>query len=273
MAIEYFGKTDVGKVRTNNEDYFLIDENIGLFIVADGMGGANAGEVASRMAVELISKNLRRFIEHQKDGDSSQVILGKKKTDVSETANYLLSCIRLANQAIFEASHTYAQNRGMGTTVAAVLVNRKTYIIGWVGDSRVYIVRNGLLQQMTKDHSFVQEQINKGLITKEQAEVSEYKNVLTRALGTEENVEPDITETTAARNDYLLICSDGLTRTVSDEAILQTIKNLQKPEEICQNLIGQANKAGGKDNITAIVLTFKSKHLLDKILKIVDKTA
>ncbi|MBN1621482.1 MAG: Stp1/IreP family PP2C-type Ser/Thr phosphatase [Endomicrobiales bacterium] len=252
MALEFGAKTDIGTVRSNNEDNFSADEELGLFIVADGMGGHNAGEVASKMATEIITRNMRIFAKQK-----------------SNLARHLVSSIELANQSIYEASRKYAQNQGMGTTVVAGLLRDDTHIIGWVGDSRVYLIRHGNIEQLTLDHSLVQEQISKGLITPEQAEQSEYKNVLTRALGANENVQADVVEIPAFDEDYLVLCSDGLIRTVADEDILKIVKELKEPQSISEKLIDLAKETGGRDNITVITVHKKTKNIIEKIINMV----
>lgn len=271
MAIVFGFKSDIGKVRTNNEDSFIIDEQSGLFIVADGMGGHNSGEVASRMACDIISKNLQMSLKRQAEPDRTQVMFGQTNPALSDTANRMVSAIRLANQVVFEASQSSPQNNGMGTTVVALLTLPSSYIIAWVGDSRIYLVRHNQLQQLTTDHSLVQEQINKGLITSEQAEKSEFKNILTRAIGAAATVEVDATEIPAFADDYLILCSDGLSRMVTDEQILETVRAYNDPQKISDTLVERANAAGGKDNVTAVVVGRQTEGIWGKFLKAVGK--
>jgi len=271
MEIKFFAKSDLGRVRTNNEDSFLAEPQLGLFLVADGMGGHNSGEVASKMACEVIAGNLKTALERSKEDDGTRVMLGENNPGVSEPANILLSAVRLANRVIFEASRDYAKDHGMGTTLVALLVRDRSYVIAWVGDSRIYLVRHGQIQQLTTDHSLVQEQLSKGLISNEQAETSEFKNVLTRALGTAGDVEVDIAETPAFEDDYLILCSDGLTRMLPDQLILETVKRCADPESICVELVELANKAGGRDNVTALVVCNKSENFWKKFLRSVAK--
>jgi len=261
--MEFAGKSDLGLVRKNNEDCYFTGPEIGLFLVADGMGGHKSGEVASRLACDIISNN----IKHKYLDAKAKTIYGEANPSISDDSNNLLSAIRMANRMIYEAGANNAQNNGMGTTLVAVLIREKSYTIAWVGDSRIYLVRHGRMQQLTTDHSLVQEQVNKGLISSEQAETSEFKNVLTRALGTSEEGEVDIAETNSFAGDYLLLCSDGLTRMVPDQQILETIKKYGQPEAICDELISLANKAGGRDNITAVVINNKEDNFLKKIIK------
>ena len=261
--MEFAGKSDLGQVRKNNEDCYYLGPEIGLFLVADGMGGHKSGEVASRLACDIISNN----IKYKSIDNKAKTIYGEANPSLSNDSNNLLSAVRLANRMIFEAGSNNVQNHGMGTTLVAVLIRDKSYTIAWVGDSRIYLVRHGRIQQITTDHSLVQEQVNKGLISSEQAETSEFKNVLTRALGTSEEVEVDIAETNSFAGDYLLLCSDGLTRMVPDQQILETIKTFVQPEAICDELINIANKAGGRDNITAVVINNEQDNFFKKFIK------
>ncbi|MCB4792687.1 MAG: Stp1/IreP family PP2C-type Ser/Thr phosphatase [Elusimicrobia bacterium] len=258
MTLEFGSKTDLGKVRKNNEDNFTVDPAIGLFVVADGMGGHNSGEVASKIATDLIKNNLNQLM--------------RKKTDQTGYSKHLLSSLQLANQAIYEASQNYKQNQGMGTTVVAVLSHDKMYTLGWVGDSRIYLVRHKNIQQLTTDHSLVQEQISKGLIKPEQAEFSEYKNILTRALGIAEKVEADVIEKPSLKDDYLILCTDGLTRAVSDAKILEVVMTIKDPQAICDKLVDLANENGGKDNCTVVVVYNKQENFFNRLLKSVAKT-
>ena len=253
MTIECGAQTDMGKVRTNNEDSFACDETIGLFVVADGMGGHNAGEVASKMAIELVMNHTRQL--------SSQL-------QPPHAAEVLSSGIKLANQAIYEAGQKYTQNQGMGTTIVAVQSHLKSYTIAWVGDSRIYMVRHGHIQQLSTDHSLVQEQINRGMISADQAETSEFKNVLTRALGVSETVEVDTAEIPAFEHDYIILCSDGLTRFVSDEQMRTIILNTATPAAIARALIDAANAGGGRDNITVVVLHRKKNNMWERFLRV-----
>lgn len=267
MTIEFGAKSDVGQVRKNNEDNYIIDEKVNLFVVCDGMGGHSSGEVASKLAVDVLSKNFAQTIEKDQKPDATQVVFGENNPKISPSANKLASSIRLANQVIFESARNYPQNQGMGTTVVAAYAKDDSHIICWVGDSRVYLIRHGRIQQITVDHSLVQEQVNKGLITDSQAETSEYKNILTRALGASENVEVDTIEIPPMDDDYLLLCSDGLTRMLTDEQIMNVFKKFDSPQEICDNLISQANQAGGRDNVTAVVAHKKAGSIWDKLIK------
>jgi protein phosphatase len=270
MSIEFGAKSDVGKVRTNNEDSYAVTPDTGLFIVADGMGGHNSGEVASKMAVEVAGRNFSQAIaRHEAEPDKTQVLFGNADPLLSETANYLVSSIHLANQVLTEASRSSKENQGMGTTFAAVVVGAAKYTVAWVGDSRVYLVRHNQLQQLSTDHSLVQEQVAKGLITPEQAETSEFKNILTRALGVADTVTPDTVEIEAFDDDYILLCSDGLTRMVPDQEILAIIREAAEPQAACDRLIERALQNGGRDNVTAVIVHRRQDGIWKKILKAV----
>lgn len=271
MSIHFAAKSDVGKIRKNNEDSFLTDEELELFIVADGMGGHNSGEIASKMATEVIHSNFRRARDLDKDLDRTRVILGSNKPGLLDNTNQLVSSVRLANQVIFESARTYPQHQGMGTTVVALSVKASIYSFAWVGDSRIYLVRDNKIEQLSNDHSLVQEQIDKGLMTTEQAEQSEYKNVLTRALGNLSTVEVDAAELPMEDDDYLLLCSDGLSRMLTDAQILQAVLSNKDPQSVCDTLIASANNAGGRDNITVAAIYNKTETIWQKFLKNVAK--
>ncbi|MDD5688586.1 MAG: Stp1/IreP family PP2C-type Ser/Thr phosphatase [Elusimicrobia bacterium] len=248
MKIEVFGITDLGLNRENNEDSFCIDETINIFVVADGMGGHASGQIASKMAVDVIKERMLYAFNNDKFEHFTS-----SKPNLSKHANYLVNCIQIANKVIYESGKNYPQNKGMGTTVVSALIVGNNLIVAHVGDSRLYLIRNNDINPLTIDHSIVMEQVRKGLISTEEASKSDMQNILTRALGTEESVEIDVSEMPINNNDYILLCSDGLLRMVNDKDILKTITELKKPELICGKLIAMANDAGGKDNITVVV--------------------
>lgn len=252
MKLEIFGNSDVGRQRTNNEDSFKIDEKLGLWVVADGMGGHSAGEVASKMAVETVCDSMRRFVLN-----GEKAVLGKVNPNFSERTNQLASSIRLSNQIIYESAKANPQYQGMGTTVDGVWIGKDKICIGHVGDSRVYLIRAGKIQQLTRDHSLVAEQEAKGLITKEEAEQSQMKNILTRAVGVEKQVEVDMLETEWYDGDILIACTDGLCKMVRDEQILETALQMKIPKLTAEHLIDLANVAGGVDNTTVVVTHLK----------------
>lgn len=248
MKLEVYGKTDPGRVRKNNEDNLLVDEELGLFIVADGMGGHSAGEVASKMAVDVVRDTFRRFIV---DGGSAKIV-GKVNPKFNERTNQLASCVRLSNQFIYESARSKPQHQGMGTTIDCFFVHKNKVSISHIGDSRIYLVRDGKLSQVTDDHSLVADQVRQGILKQDEAEKSHLKNILTRALGVDENVEVDMTELDARDKDMLIACTDGLNKMVSDEEILKTVFAMKTPKMITEHLIDLANAAGGVDNTTVI---------------------
>lgn len=253
MDLNVFGASDRGMVRAGNEDAQLVDERIGLFVVADGMGGHKGGEVASRMAVDI----LHDYIVKVSSGSDS--FLGTVDPRASREANLLASGIRLANRAIFEAAASNPAWQGMGTTIVAVLVRDNRAAIAHAGDSRLYLLRDGQLKQVTDDHSLVAEQVRQGLITAEEAAKSSRKNVITRALGQWEELEIDMQDLALLPGDRLLICSDGLSGMVSDPEIAALMKAYPAPDAACQALIEVANSYGGKDNITTVIIVAEQK--------------
>ena len=250
MKILAHGLSDKGLSRTNNEDSFYSDKDLGLFIVADGMGGHSAGEVASRMAVEALSGYIRKSCA------GGEPLIGRSKSGRSDASNRLVSGIRLAHQVVCEAAKTNRSWKGMGTTIVAALADGDRLSIAHVGDSRAYLVRSGTISQLTDDHSVVAEQVRQGLLSKEEAEVSEYRNLLTRALGSDEALEIDVTEIGIIDGDRLLLCSDGLSTMVADDEVLMIIASDDLPESACTRLVDEANNNGGRDNITVVVAFF-----------------
>src|SRR5258708_6253178 len=228
LALEVAGKTDVGSVRANNEDNFGYDTRQGIFVVCDGMGGQAAGEVASKIGVDVV---LNYFRESSKNGPYPPV--GNQAEGVSDRANALGSAIHLANQAIHHAAAEHAGRKGMGATIVSVLLKDDFISIAHVGDSRIYLLRNGKLQQLTNDHSLVMEQVRRGMITREEAEKSEMQNIIIRALGPEEKVEPDLDDMMAQEGDLLVMATDGLTKLVNDAKLRDTLMAAPSLERAC----------------------------------------
>jgi len=246
------GLSDIGRKRKNNEDNFGIDQELGLLIVADGMGGHAAGEVASRMAIELILDYTGRT------ANSDEPYLTGYNSRYSRAGNRLCSAIILANQVVSDAAANREEWQGMGTTVVAAWINtdNSRLTIAHVGDSRVYLVRHGQIRQLTIDHSLVEEQIRDGLISREEAQNSSIRNMITRALGYRERVTPDIIELGIEPGDKLLLCSDGLNTMLSDQEILKIIRPNGNLALACQQLIAAANERGGRDNVTVVMASF-----------------
>ena len=235
-------RTDVGIVRSGNEDNYLMLADRGIFIVADGMGGHAAGEVASEMAVRITSH-----------------VLGSLRGLSDEEASARLStAIRSANEAIFERTMSEHDKRGMGTTATVLALLPRRYLIGQVGDSRAYLLRNGRFQQLTKDHSYVQEQVDAGLLTPDQARVHPYSNVITRCVGASGDVVPDIYFGALEQGDIVLLASDGLTGMLEDAQLTRILTSEGGPQHWVDRMIAEANRRGGLDNITAIVIRIDS---------------
>jgi protein phosphatase len=260
MKLKVAAVTDPGKVRKNNEDNCWVDEELGLLIVADGMGGHAAGEVASQMAVDVIREQVAQGL---KTGRIPAV--GQKPIHLSQRAHLLTAALHVANEMIFAASERQPDKKGMGTTIVGVLVDEKSFAVAHVGDSRLYLYRGGNLRQITRDHSLVAEQVAKGLMTAEQAEKSESKNVLTRALGIGAEVEVDTDEYPLKPDDVLMLCSDGLCRMADDPVIADVLAGLKDPSEMCHNLVRLAVDRGGKDNVTVVVGKMERSGLLEKV--------
>lgn len=240
MQIHVGAGTDVGRIRSGNEDNFFAeaDDRRGVFVVADGMGGHAAGEVASEMAVTIVSRHL----------------LGLTSVRDTGAADLVNKSLQEANRAIFERMLAESDKQGMGTTASVMLLSDHGYLIGQIGDSRVYLYRDGALLQITKDHSYVQEQVDAGLLTPEQARYHPYSNVITRCVGASDEVEADIYSGEVRVGDVFLLCSDGLTGMVDDRRLAQLLMARSGPGRIVDSLIAEANGRGGLDNITAIVI-------------------
>jgi serine/threonine protein phosphatase PrpC len=260
LAVEVAGKTDVGCVRTNNEDNFGFDSRHGIFVVCDGMGGQAAGEVASKMGVDIL---LDYFRNHAPNA-GMQSLNGQNG---SSGAQSLANAIQLANKTIFHAGQEQNGRSGMGSTIVAALIHGNSLAIAHVGDSRIYLVRQGTIQQLTQDHSLVMEQVRRGYITLEQAQQSEMQNIILRALGSEEVVEADVEDLLALPGDVLLMTSDGLTRYVQDDEILKIVQEPRCLEKACDELVKAARDRGGDDNITCLLVRIINRPWYRSILK------
>ncbi len=246
------GLTDVGLKRDGNEDAFSIDESLNLYIVADGMGGHLAGEVASRTAVDLINKSYRKWKGSE---TPEEEIFGCPDVSLSRNGNYILGGIQFANKVIHEMATHRKEYKGMGTTIAVLAFIPGLIISANAGDSPIYMIRNGRIEKISKDHNFVAEQVEMGLMTEEEAAESPMKHVLTKNLGSYEDLDPDIFEIVPANNDRFVLCSDGLTDLVTDDEILQMVEDEQEPEVLCRNFIDIALKRGGHDNTTVVTVS------------------
>ena len=255
MAAEglHFAKSDIGRKRLQNEDCFVAEPALGLYVVCDGMGGGNAGEVASRMAIETIQADVRSAADKWGGGS-----IEDGDPNLTPATNQLIHAIRAANAAVYRASLEHRNYAGMGTTVASVRLCGGCLSVAHVGDSRVYLIRHGAMQALTIDHSWVAEQVAQGLMSEAQAESSPRRNIVTRALGVESTVDIDVAEMPVLNGDLLLLCSDGLTRGVSGNDILTTVEQAGDLREKTDRLISMANEAGGEDNITVMLIAVEA---------------
>ncbi|MGK5086207.1 Stp1/IreP family PP2C-type Ser/Thr phosphatase [Bdellovibrionota bacterium FG-2] len=252
MTYNFEIQTDIGRKRAKNQDSIFGDPHLGLFIVADGMGGHSGGEIASSMAVEVIAKNVR----------------ANSQGSEWEPKQVLRSAIEEANSEIFERACLEDSLRGMGTTATALLFKPPQLAIGQVGDSRCYMLRRGAIWQLTRDHSLVQEKLRAGLITREALRTDRMKNVITRSVGYEKQISVELFEMTPSPKDFFLICSDGLTGMIEDAEILEILSphlfqeasaqgDHDRPPSIpdaLQALIDAANDRGGDDNVSAVLV-------------------
>lgn len=250
-SLSWAVSTDPGLRRTSNEDSFATRADLGLFVVADGMGGHVAGEVASRVAVEAIEA----FIVDTAITDKNRTWPFPFDPSLSLEANRLKAAFRLANRRIASAIADSQDLRGMATTASAVLIGKAAASVGHVGDSRVYVLKDGRLSQITDDHSWVEEQVRAGTLTPTAARQHPWRNVVTRALSGGEDPEVDVVEVSPSPGERYLLCSDGLFGVVADDRIAAILGRGGTPlEAICRDLVDAANEAGGPDNTTALVL-------------------
>lgn len=248
MDLKAFGVTDVGRQRQHNEDFFLVQPDAKLYLVADGMGGHAAGEIASRIAGESIAE----FIRHSSDADGTWP--HAYNDQFNPGTNRLLAALKIANSRVIEAMRKDARLRGMGTTIVASLVEAGTMSLAHVGDSRAYLIRAEQMSRITNDHSWVYEQVQAGMLTEAEAERHPLRNVITRALGGALTVVPDASEILCQPGDIFLLCSDGLTGMVPEDEILRLIVEHDDLEEAGRRLVETANARGGQDNITAVLV-------------------
>lgn len=243
MCVEYYGISDIGKLRSLNEDFFAANEEYSYFLVADGMGGHNAGEVASSEA----AKEVERYISEHWNTQEGKVKL-------------FCDAIKNANAAIYKMAITDQAMEGMGTTLDVCYFSGNNVDIFHIGDSRVYLISNGAIRQLTTDHSLVEELVQNGSITREQAKTHPQRNVITRALGTEPGISIDVIKETLASDDLILMCSDGLNIMMDDEEIRNIITRADSLENAAYELVKQANENGGADNITVQLIRYKEAY-------------
>ena len=251
MNVTVGAKTDPGQ-RTNNEDlYAIVDTRKqqmrvdGAMIIADGMGGRSFGEQASAAAVETVEEVLAEMLDSRREGE---VVIG----------DALALALRKANARVYALSHAEEDRRGMGTTCVAAVVDGETLYVAHAGDSRAYLLREGLLKQLTADHSYVAEQVRAGAISEEGARKSRFRNIITRAVGIEASIEADVAEFEVRPGDIVLLCTDGLSNMVEENDIARTLTQANTPQAAADRLVQMANKSGGKDNITAVVAHLKA---------------
>lgn len=254
MQISSGGVSDVGRVRSNNEDCYRIVAPQNLFVLSDGMGGEAHGEIASALAVETV---VRYCVGG--DDDATDAPLAGVQPAWNEKTKRLFTSFHLANKAIFNSAAAHPEQEGMGATLTALWIDGQKVSIAHVGDSRAYLLRGGTLQQLTTDHSLVAEQVRRGILTASEAESSSMQSVLLRALGTNPEIEVDAEEHVLFERDMLLLCSDGLTRMVTEPEIAGVLQSQTDPTKTAEKLVSLANEYGGGDNVTVIVL-FISKE-------------
>src|SRR5687768_15881833 len=248
MPVEFFSAIDTGRARTNNEDSVAVDAPTALAVLADGMGGYNAGEVASGMVTSFIKAELGRWLQEASDSATDTEV--RRAMDI---------CVDNANRAIFNAANSNPQYAGMGTTLVVGVFRDMRLLMGHVGDSRAYRLRAGRLQQITRDHSLLQEQIDAGLITPEQAAFSANKNLVTRAVGVEDTVLLETHLHDLVPGDMYLLCSDGLLDMLDDDSIAQVLNGHDAIDDAGTALIDAANDAGGKDNIAVVLVRVRGQ--------------
>ena len=248
MLLEAFARTDLGPVREQNEDYFLVDQEMGLFLLADGMGGHAAGEVAARLAVDTV----RDIFQRSADPDETRL-----EREITDGTDFIRERMRYAmNQASIEIRRSAMENpsqAGMGTTLVACLMEQGLAHLAHVGDSRIYLYRNRRLQRLTRDHTVVQMELDAGRITPELARIVPHKNILTQSIGYHGPVEPDTSTRPVEQGDIFILCSDGLTDPLDDPELARLIQKYD-PVDLADELTDAALRAGGEDNITIVVV-------------------
>jgi serine/threonine protein phosphatase PrpC len=258
MRLRVGAASDVGRIRPLNEDAFEVCPKESLFVVCDGMGGAAAGEVASQLAVKTIVEELTG------NGPEALAAGGPDAHGYLPRTSLLADAVRLSNRRIYDHAQTDPSHAGMGTTLVSVWIGENVASLAHVGDSRAYLWRDQRLDPLTRDHSLVEEQVRLGMLAREDSLQSIDQNVLLRALGPEPEVDVEVDEVPVQPGDFLLLCTDGLTRMVPDAALADVIARLRDPERICRNLIDTANDYGGPDNITVVVIEVQGSRLRDR---------
>lgn len=242
LNYEFCARTDVGRVRSNNEDSVAISRDARMVIVADGMGGYNAGEVASVMLVQILNRELR-----------NRLVAAGADADVALVRDMLVASVDRANSAIYQAAKAHAHYAGMGTTLVIGLFGHQRVVIGHIGDSRAYLLRDGAFTRLTRDHTWLQEQIDKGEMTPLEAQRSGMRSLLTRAVGVDPRVNLEINEFPVEPGDLFLFCSDGLTDSIEDSELAVLLRDPSPLPRLAERLVQQANALGGRDNISALL--------------------
>lgn len=243
MIYTFCMKTDSGRARENNEDSVAFDDGTGLCVLADGMGGYNAGEIASGMATAFIKSEMSRWLSE-----------AGRQAKFKEIRRALEICVDNANRSVFNAANSNRHYQGMGTTLVVAVFQDSRLILGHIGDSRCYRMRAGHFEQITKDHSLLQEQMDAGLLTPEQAATSSYKNLVTRALGVDDTVLLELHEHEVQPGDLYVLCSDGLSDMVDDVEIASIVDSDRAMSQKVDLLVEAANEHGGRDNISVLLV-------------------
>jgi PPM family protein phosphatase len=262
MHLRVGAGTDRGRVRTHNEDAYMLRAHDGLFLVCDGMGGGPAGEVASQLAIDAIGERLR-----DPDGESLEP---SERTQYLERTSRLAAAVRWSNACIFDRALKDPAHVGMGTTVVGAWIQAQIASVAHVGDSRAYLWRDGCLEALTRDHSLARAHVEAGLVARETDVPVAQQHVLVRVLGREPDVDVDVTEVPVRSGDYVLLCSDGLTRMVPECTLATAIAEHREPQRICDVLIAEANGHGGADNITVVVIELSEpwwRRLVERIVE------
>jgi serine/threonine protein phosphatase PrpC len=244
----------MGRVRSNNEDCYKIVETLNLYVLSDGMGGEAHGEIASAMAVETVVKHCLDL-----EANPAGAVIGAVQPNWSSFTKRLSTAVHLANRNIFKSAEENPDQHGMGATLTAVWINGTKLSVAHVGDSRAYLLRGGTLLQLTRDHSLVAEQVRRGILTSAEAEESDMQSVLLRALGAQAEIEVDAEEHTLFPRDMLVLCSDGLTRMVTEPEIAGTLQVESDLTKAAESLVAMANERGGPDNITVIIVRLEKE--------------
>jgi protein phosphatase len=249
--LDSFGLSDPGRVRALNEDSFALRPDLGFFAVCDGLGGHNAGEVASRITLETMIP----FIEASHTDTEITWPFGLMM-HLSFDGNRLFTAIGLGNKRVFREADAKREYAKMGSTALAAIVRDPVLTVAWLGDSRAYLLRGGTIERVTEDHTWVNAAVKAGIVRPEEADRHVWKDVLTKAVGSQDTCAPDVTVRTLEGGDHVLLCSDGLTKMVEEERIVDLVAAARSLEEAAKALVGAANEAGGKDNVTVVLLRY-----------------